>query len=354
VIDPVSVDFPQLLAEIQQEVDRRRAAGDLPPDFEQELERTFSTFAPVDAIDGDFDSLLARIERSAAIDTQPSMVSARPTVARIKKFIAKAVGFYVRHIASQVSSLIQAVAKALRLLSDRVDRIEQDSPQLRKDLWGQFQHFISARAAALPPEEWDETILDALQGVRGRVLHAEAGDGRLVSRLRQAGLDAYGVEPVEEVALLASDRFPDIRADDITSHLRILPAQSLHGLILTGCVERLPVGQLIDLVELAVSRLVPGCVLVLVSIHPAAWARGVSPVAADLAYGHPLYPETWQALLETAGFCGVQIHLGDPRHRLPEVPGQSVSARVTNANFARLSEALMGSSAYAVTAASSR
>jgi hypothetical protein len=352
VNESAPVDFSNLLAEIQQEVERRRAVGDVPPDFERQLDRTFASLTPPEATDDDFDGLLARLEAAALIDTWPPTVSTRPGVAQIKRSIARATGFYIRHIASQVSSQTRLLVKALRLLSDRVDRIDQNAPGRRTDLWLDIQRDSSTTHSSVPPGNWREVVIGVLQGRDGRVLHAEAGDGRLVSELIEAGFDAYGVEPVEETALLASDRAPDIRADDAVSHLRILPVQSLGGLIVSGCVERLPIGALMDLVELAASRLLPGGALVVISTHPAAWARGVSPVCADLAAGHPLHPETWLALLRLAGFSGMTVHLDAGQDRLPEVPGEGESTRVTNENFARLHGALFGAAAFAVTALS--
>ncbi len=91
------------------------------------------------------------------------------------------------------------------------------------------------------------------------------------------GFDAYGVEPDEEAALAASDVVPDVRAVGVTSHLGVLPADSLGAVVLSGCVETMSVASLRALVGLAAAKLMPGGSLVVLSAHPAAWLRAAPP-----------------------------------------------------------------------------
>jgi hypothetical protein len=268
----------------------------------------------------------------------------------VKQAIVKAAGFYARHLASQVSSLTQALAKALRLLSQRVDQLEQESSRAGSDALLALRPLLSQQSASPPTTGWEDVILASLQGADGRILHAEAGRGQLVSVLVEAGLDAYGVEPDEDRALLASDLVPDIRVQGGLSHLRTLPGQSLGGLVLSGWVERLSPGKVIELVDLAASCLTPGGTLIVVSTHPTAWASEASPLLADLAEGHPLRPETWQALLAFRGFIVREIRFTEREDRLDELPGDDKSADLVRANFARLNAVLFGPRAYAVVA----
>ena len=48
----MTVDPDRLMAEIEDEVRRKRASGELPADLERELDLVFARFAPVNAIDG--------------------------------------------------------------------------------------------------------------------------------------------------------------------------------------------------------------------------------------------------------------------------------------------------------------
>ena len=74
----------------------------------------------------------------------------------------------------------------------------------------------------------------------------------------------------------------------------------MNGLLLTGVVDRLRPGAARALAQLAARRLVPGGVVVLVSMRPEV-AVAMDPVAADLASGRPVHPVTWCHLLARYG-----------------------------------------------------
>jgi hypothetical protein len=335
------------MAEIDEEVRRKRASGELPAGFERELDLAFARYAPVDAVEGDFDSIVAKLDASTVIDTQASTESSRPGVAQVKTGVAKAVGWYVRHVASQSSGLFHATAKALRLLGDRVDALEAASPGAATRAWREARTATHKTSPPLPAGAWNQMILGAMAGAAGRVLHVECGDGSLVAALQAAGVDAYGVEPDDDLALQAADRADDIRADEAIDHLRLLPSASLGGLVLTGCVERLPMGSQIELADLATARLAPGAPLVIVSTDPNAWRTARDPVEVDLSPGHPLSPETWEAVLRTRPFAGVTVQPGPRPAGLEPV---DKGATTINANLARLNDLLFGPVSYAVVA----
>lgn len=355
--DSTPFDTRVLLTEIHAEVERRRASGELPRELERELDRTFAEFAPVDAVDADFDTIVSKIERAAIIDLRPSMTSAYPGAAQMKQVVAKATAFYVRHVATQASGLFQGVARALRLLGKRLDELEGERG--KKDLapWQELEAGADAggQSGASVREGWDAFVMAQLTGAttaspKGRVLHAHAGDGRLVRRLVDAGYDAYGVEPSPEAALAASDQVVDIRAGAAVDHLCTLPEGTLDGLVLSGLVERLDPTGLMQLVALAASRLRPGAALVVLSLHPDAWARTGPPLVVDLVPGRPIHPETWHALLARAGFVDGVTELG-ARPQLAAVASEGSSQwAAVNENFARLAEAAFGPADFAVSA----
>jgi hypothetical protein len=353
VTDAVPFDRTKLLSEIQSEVVRRRVSGELPMDLERELDRTFAEFAPVDAIDADFDTIVSKVERSAVIDLRPSVVSAYPGAAQMKLLVAKATAFFVRHVATQVSALVQGLARALRMLGDRVDQVERALGGRELAALRVQEGLRGTESCPTATDTWDEFIIEQLGPAgssSGRVLQANAANGRLVRRLVDAGYDAYGVEPSEEAALVAADRVPDVRATSAADHLRTLPPASLGALILSGVVDQLdPIG-LMDLVELAASRLEPGGTMIVVSCHPDEWQRNGPPLAVDLAPGRPVHPETWRVLLGRAGLVERTTQLGRGR-QLPAIAGDgSPQWAVGNENFARLAEAVFGPADFAISA----
>lgn len=332
------IDHRRLLDEIDAEVRRRRESGDLPADFERELDLAFARFAPVHAIGDDFDQVLERAEQSTFVDVLAPTRSAQPLVGQVKRVIRKAIIWEVRYVAQQVSGFSAAITRAVRLLGRRVDALEQVLPP-------------PARLRAVGPtpsldaHQWAPTVVEALSGTTGRVLHTDCGDGTLVTVLMGAGFDAYGVDPVEQAAPAGVE----VRTDEALDHLAALPDDALGALVLSGCVDRLPVGAQAHLAVLAAAKVVPGGTVVVLSTDPRSWERGRSTVESDLATGRPLRSETWCHLL-AARHLDARLaaeHAIPAADTLQPVPGADP---VLSANIDRLNELLFPPTAYAVVA----
>ncbi|HVE47409.1 MAG TPA: hypothetical protein VNA57_11785 [Acidimicrobiales bacterium] len=290
-----TIDHPRLLAEIDEEVRRRRESGDLPAGFERELDLVFARFAPVHAVGDDFAQVLERTEQSTHVDVLAPTASRTPAVGLAKRVIRKAVIWEMRYVAQQVSTFAFGVTRAVRLLGDRVDGLEQAAP----GAGGKFLAMARAAAPALDTSRWATAVVDAVQDAPGRVVHAECGDGALVARMNQAGVDAYGVGPVDQVPPPGLE----VRVDEALVHLRAVPDASLGGVVLSGCVDLLPLGTLSEMAALARAKLAPGGVAVVLATKPECWAG----VAADLAPGRPLHPKTWCQLLGAGGVSSVEV-----------------------------------------------
>ena len=336
-----AVDHDRLTAEIDAEVRRRRESGDLPADFERELDLVFARFAPVDALGGDFQGVLTRAEQATFVDVMAPVESARPGVSLLKKVVRRAVVFEVQHVAAQISAFAHAVTRAVKLLGERVEGLEQAAPAAGG------RTAADARAAAVPLDvaHWAPMMAAAVAAAPGRVVHAEAGDGALVSRLLEAGADAYGVEPLESLAAAAVDAGLEVRLDDALAHLKNVPAGALGAVVLSGCVDRLALGALVDLADLASAAVAPGGTVAVISVHPVAWAAGRSGVEADLSPGRPLRAATWEHLLATRGLSAAAVYAGPPDDGL-----QAVGDAAVDANLERLNTMLFPPPSYAVVA----
>jgi hypothetical protein len=341
------LDLDRIRAEIDEEVRRKRASGEIPPDLERQLDLVFARFAPVDAVQGDFEAVMVRVEEATKIDLVSPIEAVHPAIAFVKRLVRKAIRWYVRWVAEQVTGLGDALAKAIRILAGRVETIEQSLPTTTSPA------LLEARAAAptLDVDHWQEILAPLLARAPGRVAHGECGRGELVARLRSGGLDAYGIEPVQALAQAADDEAIEVRLDEVVDHLAAVPDGALGGLVLSGCVDRLPVPVQLRLADLAAAKLGAGGVLAIVASHPRAWEAGRSSAEADLAPGRPLHPDTWCRLLVTRGFPSPSVHPGPPRaDELGQVPADVAGADVLNADIARLNELLFGPASYAVTA----
>jgi hypothetical protein len=285
-------DLATVLAEIDEEVRARRAKGDFPPGMERDLDLVFARFAPVAVNGDDLDGLISAADRTSFIDPDFPTESKLPAVSIVKRIERKLIGWIVRWLTQQVTAFGGVVVQALRLIGRRLDRLEEVSVGADPALLGS--------AATASANRLDDVLIAHLAGVRGRVLVAEAGDGSLLRAL--AGIDVYGVEPRADLAESAVLGGSEVRNDAVLEHLRLVEAGALSGVVLTGIVDRVPVGAQVALVEHAARVVGPGGRLAVAGTSPTVWGID-NPVEADLAPGRPLHPATWVHLLEQLGFA---------------------------------------------------
>ncbi|MDQ6785080.1 MAG: hypothetical protein M3063_16920 [Actinomycetota bacterium] len=301
---PPDLDLAGVLADIGAEVRSKRASGALPADFERHLDTVFADLAPVDAIVGDLHDLLAKLQVSTTIGTRAPTESTRRGVPQLKSVVAKAIDWELRHLAGQVSGLANAITRSLLMVSDHLDDLEHDAVP-RGD------RAVAALATAdgrtrLPDGLWEAVVIDVLGGAGGRVLHAESERGAIVTALRDRGVDAYGVDPVE--AVVVESRLARLRADDARAHLRSVPEGSLAGGILSGAPDRLSIAGLLDLLSLTERALRPGAPAIIIAHRPGT----ASELGAELAGRPRLHPETFVALAAAAGLMDASVREGPP------------------------------------------
>jgi SAM-dependent methyltransferase len=330
-----AVDHHRIMAEIQAEARRLRREGVVSPAFERELDVAFGRLAPPAASE-DFDATLTSAEELAYVDANVPVLSEKPGGAALKKFVRKAVFFYGKYLTDQVTSFATTAARATRLLARRVDALEDAVPGASTRV--RREH--TTTPVGDDGAQWAEELAGRLPRDRGRVLVGECGAGGLVLALVAGGVDAYGVEPREQVADAAAAAGVEVREDEVLDHLRLVPPAGVGGIVLVGCVDRLGLGQQLALLDAAAHVLAPGGTLAVVTEGPPAHGTTEEIVAADLAPGRPLHPATWEHLLAGNGFEDVEVRVGDRSPTFQRVPGDGESAAALNHNFERL-EALV-------------
>jgi SAM-dependent methyltransferase len=167
------------------------------------------------------------------------------------------------------------------------------------------------------------------------VLDVGCGRGELLGLLRDAGIEARGVDADADMVAYARGEGLDVEQADALAHLETLPDGSLGGIFAGQFVEHLPPPALLRFLELAVRKLRPGGLLVAETINP------LSPLAlrsyfADLTHAQPLVPETLALLAGRAGFREVDTRfLNAPRH------ADDVDERIREILFAPLDYAIV-------------
>jgi SAM-dependent methyltransferase len=189
------------------------------------------------------------------------------------------------------------------------------------------------------------------------VLDVGCGRGEFLTLLREAGVEAGGVDADADMVAYARGEGLDVEQADALAHLETLADGSLGGIFCAQVVEHLPPPALLRLLELAHRKLRPGGVLVAETINP------LSPLAlrhyfADLTHAQPLVPETLALLARQAGFEEVETRfLNEPPEReqlraveLPEDASFDAARTALAANVERLNGLLFGPLDYAILA----
>jgi hypothetical protein len=341
----------EVMADIDAEVKRRRASGDLPAGLERELDELFLEFSPV-GMQGKarLRETLALVDGAAYVDIAVPVLSNKAVGVYIKRLIRKSLSWYMNYVVHQITRFAWSVTRVLHLVVDHIDDLEATVDSLRAP---------ELPESAVPVLDagtswWAPAAIESVRGVGGRVLHAECGNGSLVEALVGAGIDAYGVEPNEVTVEPGIEKGLDVRAESILDHLQVVSEEALGAIIISGPVQWLHANDRQRLVQLASSRLAVGGVLVLQSITPEAWQRSAPSLVTDLAPGRPLHAATWSHLLAGQGVQSVAVHTGGDDRRLAQVSGSSGDAAAINAVIDAVNELVLGPAEYLLVAARER
>jgi O-antigen chain-terminating methyltransferase len=177
------------------------------------------------------------------------------------------------------------------------------------------------------------------------VLDIGCGRGEFLGLLREAGVEARGVDLDADMVAYCRGEGLDVQQAGAIEHLGTLEDGALGGIFAAQVVEHLPAPELVRLLELAVVKLRKGGLLVAETINP------LSPIAlrnyfADLTHAQPLVPETLELLARQSGFASVEVRFAnEPEERLVEPDDPTIAA-----NVRRLNELLFAPLDYAIIA----
>lgn len=309
----------------------------------------------------------------------------------VKKVLRRLMRFYVEPFAADQRAyndaalkLVDELFEEVDLAYGRLDRAERELAERREDARrvaeleerltrverrpaGAAPATVAAQpaAAALPDyfafearmrgrsEEIRERQRAYVEDFRDAppVLDVGCGRGELVGLLRDAGVEARGVDADADMVAFARGEGLPVEQADLLAYLEGLADGSLGGVFAGQVVEHLPPPALVRLLELAAAKLRPGGLFVAETINP------LSPLAlryyfSDLTHAQPLVPETLELLARQAGFRETKLrYLNPPKERLREVDLPDDAAReALAANVRRLNDVLFGPLDYALLA----
>jgi SAM-dependent methyltransferase len=189
------------------------------------------------------------------------------------------------------------------------------------------------------------------------VLDVGCGRGEFLELLRDAGVDARGIDFDADMVAFCRGEGLDVEQADALSYLERLEESSLGGVFCAHVVEHLPPPTLVRLLDLVAAKLRPGGVFVAETPNPRTLVA-LQTFFADLTHVQPLHPETLAFLVRQAELREVETRFLNPPPddaRLSAVPlpeGEQFepARRALAENAAKLNEVVFGPQDYAVVA----
>ncbi|HUK44416.1 MAG TPA: methyltransferase domain-containing protein [Gaiellaceae bacterium] len=258
------------------------------------------------------------------------MSAAAEPLARAQRSFNAAVLRLIDTLSERVDSAAAQAGEAERRsreLEERLLRLERrggDAPRTVASQPGQEalpDYFAFESRMRAPTEEVRERQRPYVELLSGRapVLDLGCGRGELLGLLREAGIEARGVDADADMAAYASGEGLEVEHGDALAALETVEDGSLGAVTALQLVEHLPPAALIRLLELVAAKVRPGGMVVLETINPVS-PRALAHYFSDLTHSQPLVAETLELLVREAGFGEVEVRfLNPPGERLREV-----------------------------------
>jgi O-antigen chain-terminating methyltransferase len=300
----------------------------------------------------------------------------------VKRVLRKIMRWYVEPLAADQRVFNDSVLKLVDALSERADASaaargqsdrlvrEVEERLARLERRGPAADAVPAPAtvaiqpaASLVPDyfAFESRMRGSVESIRERqrryleelrqnapVLDIGCGRGELLGLLREAGVEARGIDADADMVAYARGDGLDVEQADLVTYLEAAADDSLGAIFMGQVVEHLPAPTLVQTLRLATAKLRPGGVLIAETINP------LSPIAlrnyfADLTHAQPLVPETLELLARQSGFAETEVRfLNEPAERLTEPDDPVIAANVRRLNdllFAPLDYALVARTA---------
>ncbi len=203
-----------------------------------------------------------------------------------------------------------------------------------------------------------ERLTSYVERFRGRepVVDLGCGRGEFLGLLRDAGIEARGVDSNARAVQACREQGLDAVEGDLLGFLASQPAGTFGGVFAAQVAEHLAPAAVQALLAEAHRVLRGDGLLVLETVNPRSLVGLLEVFQRDLTHEKPLHPDTLSFLAAAAGFTDVRIEYLRPVERaaqLQDIPSGGLpeaAVRALNENVARLNALLYGPQEFALLA----
>ena len=391
----MSEPLDQLIDQLRATVEARRAEGRYPPGLEDDLEAHFRRIVTHRVVQdlGELDQRLQRLldlpglspDRIPAGSGVPGGAALHRAVGRVMARQAQGILEQVQELSLAIQAVLEELVRLLRMpnthlhpdLLGQVDAVQErlsalerqpsGSPAAMAELGRRLERLERAEVArrfrpSFSWAEFDEEFRGSREEIKARyrqlvsahligaspVLDFGSGRGEILELLREAGVDAAGVELDPSLAADASARGLPVEVGDGLEVLGRLDDESLGGLVLIQVIEHLGAQGVVDVVSLAADKLRPGGKLVVETVNPQSLYVFARAFYVDPTHASPIHPVYLRFLARRAGFREVALEWRSPP--AADEAMQPVGDPVQDANVERLNAILFAPQDYALIA----
>ena len=218
----------------------------------------------------------------------------------VKRFLGKLMRWYVEPLAADQRVFNDSVLKLVDALSERADSsaaAREQAERLVQELEERLERLerrgsatgaapatvATQPAAASVPDyfAFESRMRGSVESIRERqrrylddlrhdapVLDIGCGRGELLGLLREAGVEARGIDADADMVAYARGDGLDVEQADLVAYLEAAADGSLGAIFMGQVVEHLPAPTLVQTLRLATAKLRPGGVLIAETINP--------------------------------------------------------------------------------------
>ena len=286
-------DLERLSATIEAEAEKQRREVDTFAQLEREIEQTWADITPSGEVDDNHGDLLDQTASLAALDPQVP-IGSRRGLRGVKWLVRKLTYWYIRFLTDQFNVFSGMLIRHLRSLETRLGHLEATAAQPVDQ-----SEMTASYCLDDPPEPSPSvaSLVADFAGV-GPCLVLSGGEGTIIQAIADRGIRVRGVEQDPDRVLASLRRRVDVRPGDVTAYLARADDEEFSTIVLTGFVEKLPLNDLLRVIDLASQKLMKAGRIIVAVADP----ENRSRVQLELGSGLGISPITWQHLWERAGF----------------------------------------------------